>query len=191
MEATNPRCLRRILRHLKKPLAERLLASVPDGTTCPDIYVDADMAGDKATHRSTSGMVTMMNGGPISWYSRLQRLAAQSSAESEVLAVIDSMKEALHMKLLAEEAGLRPRSEPITIWEDNMACILLGEKLKHSRQTRHFAIRLRFMYEHVSNRTIQFAKIDSKDQLADGFTKQLSQHPFVEWRSKLLTATDM
>jgi hypothetical protein len=175
----------------EKPLAERLLASVPDGTTCPDIYVDADMAGDKATHRSTSGMVTMMNGGPISWYSRLQRLTAQSSAESEVLAVIDSMKEALHMKLLAEEAGLRPRSEPITIWEDNMACILLGEKLKHSRQTRHFAIRLRFMYENVSNRTIQFAKIDSKDQLADGFTKQLSQHPFVEWRSKLLTATDM
>ena len=174
---------------MSRTLADRLMASVPEGSKGPDVYVDADLAGDKTTYRSTSGMVTFMNGGPISWYSRLQRLVAQSSAESEVLAVIDSMKEALHIKTLAEEAGIRPRNIPIRIWEDNVACILLGDKLKHSRQTRHFAIRLRFMFEHVSDKTIQFSKIDTKDQLADGFTKQLTRQNFEEWRSKLMSAT--
>ena len=76
----------------------------------------------------------------------------------------------------------------MTIWEDNMACILLGEKLKHSRQTRHFAIRLRFMYENIMDRVIQFSKVDTKDQLADGFTKQLGRVPFEQWRSRLLSA---
>ena len=45
------------------------------------------------------------------------------------------------------------------------------------------------MFEHVSDKTIQFAKIDTKDQLADGFTKQLTRQNFEEWRSKLMTAT--
>ena len=187
----NPEVFEKSSPPLSKPLADRLVARVPEEkSNSPDVYVDADLAGDKQTYRSTSGMVTLMNGAPISWHSRLQRLVAQSSAESEVLAVIDSMKEALHLKLLSEEAGIRPRHIPITIWEDNTACIQLGEKLKHSRQTRHFAVRLRFMYEHVTDKTIEFSKVDTKDQLADGFTKPLTKHNFEEWRSKLLIDPD-
>jgi hypothetical protein len=45
------------------------------------------------------------------------------------------------------------------------------------------------MFEHVSDKTIQFSKIDTKDQLADGFTKQLTRQNFEEWRSKLMSAT--
>ena len=183
----NPEVFEKSSPPMSKPLADRLVARVPEKKlNSPDVYIDADLAGDKQTYRSTSGMVTFMNGAPISWHSRLQRLVAQSSAESEVLAVIDSMKEALHLKLMSEEAGIRPRHIPITIWEDNTACIQLGEKLKHSRQTRHFAVRLRFMYEHVTDKTIEFSKIDTKDQLADGFTKPLTRRTFEEWRSNLL-----
>ena len=77
-----------------------------------DFYCDADHAGDRLTRRSTSGFIVMMNGGPISWGSKLQKLCAQSSAESEIYSVTDSTKEALHLKLLCEESGIRRPGNP-------------------------------------------------------------------------------
>ena len=87
----------------KRPITieERLVASTPTITpNQPDLYADADFGGDPFTHRSTSGMVVMFNGGPIAWSSRLQKLCAQSTAESEIYAATDSVKEAKHIQLL-------------------------------------------------------------------------------------------
>ena len=99
-----------------KSMEGRLRASKPSGTAkSPDLYIDADYAGDPNTRRSTSGMLTMMNGGPISWSSHLQKLCAQSSAESEIYAVTDSVKEAIHIKLMCEEAGIREPGIPLTV----------------------------------------------------------------------------
>ena len=90
-------------------------------------------------------MIIMMNGGPISWQSRLQKLCAQSSAESEIYAVTGSVKEALHILLLCEESGLRPPDITLTIWEDNNACIQLGHNLRGSNAAKHFELRLRLL----------------------------------------------
>ena len=76
------------------------------------MFCDADYAGDKETRRSTSGMIVMMNGGSISWSSRLQKLVALPSAESEIYAFADSVKEALHVKLMCEDCGLREPGIP-------------------------------------------------------------------------------
>ena len=66
----------------RKSIEERLRATKPEAVPMSaEVYVDADYAGDHFTRRSTSGMLTMMNNGPISWSSRLQKLCAQSSAE--------------------------------------------------------------------------------------------------------------
>ena len=171
----------------RKSMEERLQASKPDDLpNSADCFVDADYAGDANTRRSTSGMITMMNGGPISWSSRLQKLCAQSSAESEIYAVTDSVKEAIHVKLLCEEAELRPPGIPLVIWEDNTACIHLGHGLKGSKAAKHFEVRLRFLNEQVQSGAIEFAKIDTKDQLADGFTKALGGPLFKQFRDQIL-----
>ncbi len=59
----------------------------------------------------------MMNGGPISWSSRLQKLCAQSSAEADIYAVTDSVKEAVHIRFICEEAGNREIGTQIVVWE--------------------------------------------------------------------------
>ena len=46
-------------------------------------YVDADLAGDIDSHRSTSGCVIQLNGGAVSWSSRRQDDIALSTAESD------------------------------------------------------------------------------------------------------------
>jgi hypothetical protein len=171
----------------RKSIEERLRASKPESASdSPDLYVDADYAGDPNTRRSTSGMIVLMNGGPISWSSRLQKLCAQSSAESEIYAVTDSVKEAIHIKLMCEEAGIREPGRPLVVWEDNTACIHLGHGLRGSKSAKHFEVRLRFLHEQVQGNVIEFAKIDTKDQLADGFTKALPGPAFFAFRDLIL-----
>jgi len=170
-----------------RTIEQRLMASVPTPeTNAADMYCDADYAGDKVTRKSTSGMIVMMNGGPISWSSRLQKLVALSSAESEIYAVTDSVKEAIHIRLLCEECELRSPGLPMTIWEDNTAAIHLGHGLRGNNKQKHFAVRLRFLHEHVQSKNIEFSKIDTKDQLADGFTKALPGPAFMNFRKQVL-----
>ena len=132
------------------------------------------------------GSLRLFAGSRAQLSSRLQKLCAQSSAESEIYAVTDSVKEAIHVKLLCEEAELRPPGIPLVIWEDNTACIHLGHGLKSSKAAKHFEVRLRFLNEQVQSGAIEFAKIDTKDQLADGFTKALSGLLFKQFRDKIL-----
>jgi hypothetical protein len=168
-------------------IEERLATSKPAPTSnSPDAYVDADYAGDKETRRSTSGWVVTMNGGPISWQSKLQKLCAQSSAESEIYAVVDASKEAIHIKLLCEEIGMRPIGKPMRIWEDNNACIQMGHGLRGSKAAKHYEVRLRFLHERIHLKEIEFARISTKDQLADGFTKALAGPAFEIFRNQLL-----
>lgn len=170
-----------------KTIEERLKASVPEEVPFePDMYTDADYAGDRNTRRSTSGMIIMMNGGPINWFSKVQKLCALSTAEAEIYAVTDSVKEALHIKLLCEECGIRQVGRPLTIYEDNNACIQMGHGLRGSKAAKHYEVRLRFLNEHVRSKTIEFARINTKDQLADAFTKQLPRDAFESFRAKIL-----
>jgi hypothetical protein len=170
-----------------RTIEERLIAGTPARLpNDPSMYCDADHGGDRETRRSTSGQVIIMNGGPISWGSRLQKLCAQSSAESEIYAVTDAVKEALHIRLLCEECGIRAPGIPMTIWEDNNACIHLGHNLRGSKAAKHFEIRLRLLNEHIQNGNIEFARVDTKDQMADPFTKPLPFPAFSSFRSQLM-----
>jgi len=83
-------------------------------------------------------MVIVMNGGQITLSSRLQKTKAQSSAESEIYAVCEAVKEATHIKLLCEETGIRERNNPMAVYEDNSACIALGHSLESSKSAKHF-----------------------------------------------------
>mmetsp|Transcript_10926 Transcript_10926/g.14213 ORF Transcript_10926/g.14213 Transcript_10926/m.14213 type:complete len:105 (-) Transcript_10926:35-349(-) len=99
---------------------------------------DSDYAGDKVTRKSTSGWISYMNGGCISWASRLQKLCAQSSAEA------------------------------MNIWEDNNACIHMGHGLRGNKSAKHYEVRLRFLTENVKSKIIEFSRISTHDQIADG-----------------------
>jgi hypothetical protein len=170
-----------------KTIEERLVPTTPDlSAHTPTTFVDADHGGDKETRRSTSGLIIVMNDGPVAWFSRLQKLCALSTAESEIYAVVDAAKEALHIRLLCEEMGVRPFGKPMRIYEDNTACIHMGHSLRGSNAARHFQLRLRFLHERIVNDEIEFAKVDTKEQLADGFTKALPLPAFIVFRGQLL-----
>ncbi|XP_038972174.1 secreted RxLR effector protein 161-like [Phoenix dactylifera] len=58
-------------------------------------FVDADYGGDMDTHRSTTGYVFCLNGGPVSWRSSLQPITALSTTEAEYIGITEAAKKAL------------------------------------------------------------------------------------------------
>ena len=64
-----------------------------DGKNRLQIFADSDFAGDES-NRSTMGIVIMMNGGPISWCSILDKTASLSTCEVKINAACVKAKDA-------------------------------------------------------------------------------------------------
>ena len=58
-------------------------------------YIDADMAGDVDSRKSTLGYLITFAGGAVSWQSKLQKSVALSTTEAEFIAAIEAWKELL------------------------------------------------------------------------------------------------
>jgi hypothetical protein len=101
------------------------------GGLIPEGYVDADYAGELDSRRSTTGYVFILAGGAISWSSRLQVLVAVSTVEAEYMGAASAVKEALWLKKLPRDLGLKVGQ--ICIKEDNQGALKL---LKHSMSTQ-------------------------------------------------------
>ncbi len=67
---------------------------------------DSDWAGDKDDQNSTSGFISMLNCGPVSWCSKKEPTVALSSTEVEYIALTLAAKEATWLRLLLTELGL-------------------------------------------------------------------------------------
>ena len=61
-------------------------------------YSDADWAEDKDTRKSTSGFIFHLDGHLISWKSKLQGIVTRSSFESEYVALVEAIAEAISTK---------------------------------------------------------------------------------------------
>lgn len=133
-------------------------------------YCDADYAGDIDTRRSTTGYVFMLNGGAISWQSKLQPTVAVSTAEAEYMAAAAAVKEGLWLKKLLVDLG-RPCS--IKILADNQSAIKLLRNPISSLRSKHIDITHHFARERVMRGEVSFRYISTTDQVADILTKAL------------------
>ena len=148
-------------------------------------YTDADYAMDVPTRKSTSGGIIYLNGGPITWSSKLQKIVAQSTAESEIIAATEITKEIVHLKLLLSELGVRDDGA-ILVHEDNQACILMGNGMKSSRAAKHYEIRLHFLQESIRSGVIKFKYCETDEMIADAFTKPLEPDKFLKFRDLMI-----
>ena len=79
--------------------------------------------------------------------------------------------------------------EPIPtsrVYEDNEACLKFATLPKLSPRTKHIAIPYHFFRDKVDKLEIAVKAIDTKNQLADQFTKGLPQDKFIHDRKCLM-----
>ena len=134
-------------------------------------YCDADYAGDIDTRRSTTGFVFTLNGGAISWSSRLQPTVAVSTAEAEYMAAASAVKEALWLKKLFAAFG--QDVAPVHMFCDNQAAIKLIKHPIASMRSKHIDVQHHFVRERMARGEVVFEYCSSSDMVADCMTKAL------------------
>ena len=103
--------------------------------------------------------------------------------EVEYIAVESYCVQILWIKQQLEDFGIKLNKTPIRC--DNTSAINLSKNpIQHSR-SKHIEIRYHFIREHVQNNDIILDYVCTENQLADIFTKALSEDKFYEIRRKL------
>jgi len=96
---------------------------------------------DKFKTRSISGHIIQFHG-PLHWSSRRQRITARSSAESEIYATDECVKNLMYLKNIICDLNLHRQlmNTKIKVFNDNMACVLWS-KSTTTKGIRHIQIR--------------------------------------------------
>ena len=139
-------------------------------------YSDADWAGDINDRKSTTGYITFLHGGPISWSSRKQPTVALSSTEAEYMSLSETSKEIAFIHKLV--TGLAyPLQMPFTIYEDNESTRMLTVHDVHHNRTKHIDIRHHYIRDLVE-KGMEVIYIPTAEQIADILTKPLPRPTF-------------
>jgi hypothetical protein len=177
--------VKRILKYLSSTRRHGLCYSGQN--TNPDTIVafsDADYAGDVDTRRSTSGFVFILNGAAVTWSSRRQNCVALSTMESEYIAASETSREAVWLRRLLDQIGIR-QERPIILNCDNKSAIALAHNPEHHTRSKHIDVRLHYIREQVIKKTIEINHVSSDDQLADILTKPLEETRFAHLRASI------
>ena len=132
-----------------------------------------------------------MNQGVVSAKSQLQKLVALSTSEAETIALCESIKDALSLKLLCEELCLRPESELVPIHEDNVSCREMAMSDKAYEKARHFRTRVAFNQYHCrgEDKTMNLLLTPTHLMVADGYTKALEGQSFMNFMEWVTSAS--
>jgi hypothetical protein len=117
-------------------------ASLPDLVS----FSDADFAGCSITLRSSTGSIIYLRGCPIAWSSRRQTLRANSTCESEYIALFDTLK-------LTQGQGYldwlkENRAAPV-LFTDNQSAIAVARATLPTKKTKHFLLRWHELRDHA------------------------------------------
>jgi hypothetical protein len=147
-------------------------------------YSDANWGSDLETGKSNSGGLIRFNGDVISWHSKRQKSVAQSSAESEYMALAETVKEVLWYRSWIYE--IFDHYICCTIKCDNTAAIQLSQNDSIHSRSKHINIRYHLVRDSVKKGRINITWVGTREQQADVLTKALGPNLFTEQCERLL-----
>ena len=131
--------------------------------------VDSDLGGCIETHKSTSGLVVFLNGGPISWKSKKQSTNSTATLEAEMKAAALVGMELVWLRDLVCELGVEQGC--VRVMEDNAGCVALAHGQKDTAKSNHFK-RTQAYVECLAGRGVMWLDdVPGMHNPADIFTK--------------------
>ncbi|GLU00818.1 hypothetical protein SLE2022_181580 [Rubroshorea leprosula] len=174
---------RRILRYLKGTISFGILYAKNEQFNLFG-YSDSDWAGCVDDRRSTSGYAFFLGSGAISWSSKKQASTALSSSEAEYISLTAAACQATWTRRILEDMK-QVQVQPTTIFCDNQSTIAMTKNPVFHSRTRHIETRHHFIRELVASGGLEVVHCNSKDQVADIFTKPLPLDKFIHLRDLL------
>ena len=198
-KVTHERAVMRIGKYLLGT-KDRGVLFTPDKSKGIVCFVDADFAGswDKEDAGnaekvySRTGYIIFIFGCPVIHASKLQSEIALSTAEAEYIALSQSTREVIPIINLLKELneslnlGMKPSDLQCTLYEDNTSCISMAESQKFTPRTKHISLKYHWFrsYTKGSKKIINIKYVNTKEQIADMFTKTLDKSVFTYLRRK-------
>ncbi|GJV59673.1 retrovirus-related pol polyprotein from transposon TNT 1-94 [Tanacetum coccineum] len=145
----------------------------------PDIVhaTYSDHAGCLDSRKSTSGGIQFLGGDKlVSWSSKKQDCTSMSSAEAEYVSLSACCAQVLWLRTQLTDYGFH--FDKIPMYCDSKAAIAIScNPVQHSR-TKHIDVRYHFIKEQVEKGIVELFFVGTEYQLADLFTKALSEDRF-------------
>ena len=149
---------------------------------------DADLAGNLDNSHSTSAHIGYIGLSVVSFTSKTQWSLSTSTAESEIKAVNQCLKEeALALRGMLNLIGF-PQDATI-IEEDNQACMYASEIPHMTRGMRHLDLAELLIKEKVDVKEIKLLKVASADNTSNLGTKRLALPLFNKLTSRIIDET--
>ena len=166
---------KRLLSYLKSTAKLGLnYAKIPNPSFCLIGFADADFAGNPADYKSYSGYCFTLDNNLISWESKKQKLAAQSTTESEYIAITEAVKESLYLNALVNNF-FQCGDQRVTIFNDNTSAIKLAYSDGFRARTKHFGCRIQLVRDCVQDGLVCIEHMSTKIMPADILTKPLGR----------------
>ena len=144
-----------------------------DGLWTMVMYTDSDYAGDKDSRKSVSGFILFLMNVPVLWRSKAQKSVTLSSAEAEYVSLSEAAKEIKFVYQILITMGLKVKT-PVVVRVDNIGAIFMSENISTTSRSKHVDIRYKYVNEMVEEGFLKVIFVRSADNVADGFTKNIS-----------------
>ena len=139
--------------------------------------VDASHGANKITRRSHSGHVLFVNRAPVKWYSKRQQTVETSAFSSEFIAMKHCLEDIEHLRFKLRMFGIPISKEhPETcILCDNESLVKNSSNVESTLNKKHSSIAYHFARWNVAARVCKIAWVATGENIADAFTKRLSE----------------
>ncbi|UYV61670.1 hypothetical protein LAZ67_1005806 [Cordylochernes scorpioides] len=161
--------LKRILRYLKGTVNYELIYSRGDSS----IVTYTDASWDRtADARSYSGFVIEMGNNLLNWKSNKQRNVALSTAESELEALSEGIKELIWTRNIIGEMKIDLKDR-ITVYCDSQNAISMIKSKNMKASTKYLNRKCHFIRQIVEDEEIEVLHVPSEEMKADHLTKSV------------------
>src|SRR5258708_26285366 len=147
-------------------------------------YSDSDFANCHSTSRSISGYTFSLSAGTVSWNSKKQKHAANSTCYAEYIALHHAGKELVFLRELLEGLGHNHAGSTPLFCNNDSARLLTDDPSNHTN-VKHIRTKYHTTRDLVDDGYLHVVRIPSTENAADIFTKPLGRDAFEYLRDKL------
>jgi len=151
-------------------------------------YCDATWGNCKDTGRSTSGILVLLGNTPIYARSKRQSTTALSSSDSEIIAMCETARIIVSLRLTLQELGLQD-DEPTSIICDSQSAVqLVNRPGSNYSRSRHMIVKIAYLRELSSSHIIDVIHRPRSEQLADILCKYPPRQEYINMRDFLMNS---